>query len=165
MVGENGVISHWGWSEGELGVKDLSTLINHLQHIQNSSVLTLCPLFLNQPCTVRQPHHMHIAVETILQSSNTLVFNLRFCVWKSKACLVMTSVWAMCGGPFEPLCPPPPHPSSPSTGFTHPHSRDGVQLCRARSTTTQMTYGASSGLTSSFRQSHFIKCKSKGTIS
>lgn len=99
-------------------------------------------------------------------------------MWKSKALLLMTSVWKMCvcvcvfvgivgamlGYPSFFLEPLFPGHSFYRSSFTGAFTGRRAALSRARSTTTQMTYGASCAWTQPSSQSHFIKYESKGNI-
>lgn len=136
----------------------------------------LPPFVLNLPAEVTQSHHSRNRTPAVGGGISVS----GFCMWKSKALLLMTSIWNACvcvfvgvlgatlGYPLFPFFPfflfqvaapiylPPPVTALYGSSFTG--------SLRARSTTTQMTYGASFAWTQPSSQSHFIKYKSKGNI-
>lgn len=99
--------------------------------------------------------------ENVLQGRNILVFNSKVLRADIKEQLLMSSVWKMWRGSFFWAAIPQSLPCFHTFSFTG-CSKDAVQHFHARSTTTQMTYGASSVLTSPSSHSHFIEYKSQG---
>lgn len=99
--------------------------------------------------------------ENVLQGRNMLIFNPKVLHAEIKEQLLMTSVWKMWRGSFFWAAIPQSLPCFHTSSFTG-CSKDAVQRFHARSTTAQMTYGASSVLTNPSSQSHFIKYKSEG---
>lgn len=111
------VTSRWGLLEAEPDAKCptdlLSAAINHLPHTENSSAIALCPRsFPNLPAEVMQSHRSRN--RTPAAGGRKLVFG--FCTWKSKAPLLMTSMWnaCVCGGFWGPRWGPLTPPTSPS---------------------------------------------------
>lgn len=99
--------------------------------------------------------------ENVLQGRNMLVFNPKVPHAEIKEPLLMTSVWKMWRGSFFWAAIPQSLPCFHTSSLTA-CSEDAVQLFHARSTTTQMTYGASFVSTGPTSQAHFIKYKSQG---